>query len=95
MALQSIMVILWWIERIWELENQKKFQEGVIKILQSFVDQINFINHNQMEQLSIAYTRMEWIQYGLIFTLFLAVIIFVSIFRFLLLRIKALELKNK
>lgn len=81
--------------QIWEAANQRKFQENIIKWVQSLVEQINTINRNQMKEISDILTRFEWIQYWLIIALVGVVMIFSYFHIVLLRRVKTLELHQK
>ena len=81
--------------QIWEAANQRKFQENIIKWVQSLVEQINTINRNQMKEISDILTRFEWMQYWLIIALVGVVMIFSYFHIVLLRRVKTLELHQK
>lgn len=98
----SVIAVLSSLQKIWEAESQKKFQEEIIKIIHSLVEQMNMINANQMKEMSDILTRFEMIQlrfemiqYWLITTLVVIVIIFSYSYILLLRRVKFLELHQK
>ncbi len=93
MIINSIIWGLWLLQAIWEAETQKKFQEDIIKAIQSLVEQINIINHNQMKEISDILTRFEWIQYWIIATLVIVIIVLGYLHISFLKRVKLLENK--
>lgn len=89
----SVIAVLSSLQKIWEAESQKKFQEEIMKIIHSIVEQMNMINGNQMKEMSDILTRFEWIQYWIIATLVIVIIVLGYLHISLLKRVKLLENK--
>lgn len=89
----AIVYIMATLEKIGRAKQEQEFREWMIEAIDSIVNQINSINHDQMQEISRIFTRIEWIQYGLIVTILWLVIWIVFIIVKMNRRIKALEFK--
>ena len=88
-----VISVIAWLESLGNAQQEEKFREWIITILESIVNQINTINYNQMQEVSMILTRMELLQYWTIFLWLAWIAIFWYIYRNLSKRIKMLESK--
>lgn len=91
----SVIAVLSSLQKIWEAESQKKFQEEIMKIIHSIVEQMNMINTHQMKEMSDILIKFETIQYWIITTLVISILALGYLHISLLKRIKLLELHQK
>ena len=89
----SVIAVLSSLQKMWEAESQKKFQEEIMKIIHSLVEQMNMINSNQMKEMSDILTRFEWTQYWMMVFIFLATVVFIISHMRLSRKIRYLESK--
>lgn len=81
------------LESLGNAQQQEKFREWIITILESIISQINTINYNQMQEVSMILTRMELLQYWTILLWLAWVVMFSYMYRNMSKRIKMLESK--
>lgn len=89
-------LILSFLEKIWQAESDRKFREFVVKTFENIVNQINstFDEHiNQINQINEVLIRIEWIQLWLIITWVIITLVIWYLYISLLKRVKFLENK--